>query len=268
MDLSGIQADCLDPDHVKASLARDGFGMVRGLFERDEVREVEQLLDEMSAKLRELLSGRHRHPFAGDTRPLYDEPHDPDRMDQFEIKFAGSLEPRLLESRLFRKCASFAQAISGSSISRSFDHLIIKSARNSTVTPWHQDVAFNSFGAVRRAIQPSRLHFWIPLQDVSMDTGCMEFIAGSHLQPLLPHNSFARQSGGPGFVAESVDESRRIACCLPVGGATVHTPHTLHYCGRNNSDKPRKAWIIQFSRFGKSQIALKSVFGGVPGRLS
>lgn len=257
-----------DPDCVKAALSKDGFAVVPNLFAPQDIREVEQILDGLSAELQSLALGDQRRRFAGDMLPssMAADHKNPSRPDQFEIKYAASLDPRLLKTRLFSRCEAFARAIGGN-VSRCFDHAIIKSDRNRSETPWHQDAAFFESGAMPLAVRQSRLHIWIPLQDASIDNGCMEFIAGSHREPLLHHERFSRKSGGSGYFTELVDERRRVACPVPAGGVTVHMPHTLHYCGRNTTDKPRKAWIIQFSRFGAARLALKSLAGRIPGRL-
>jgi hypothetical protein len=43
------------------------------------------------------------------------------------------------------------------------------------------------------------------------------------------------------------DVARAVACPLPLGGATIHLPRTLHYTGPNMTDRPRLAWGIEFA---------------------
>ena len=247
------------------ALDLNGFAVVRDLFTSDDIREAEILLDELCVNLQSRPPEGRDHRFYGEMRPVdgLTAQDRADGIDQFEVRYAASFEPRLLETRLFRRCEAYARALCGD-VSRSFDHAIIKSARNVTETPWHQDAAFHRFGAARQAARLKRLHFWIPLQDVGPESGCMEFIAGSHRNPLLHHDRFQRSSGTMGYATTLPDDSRRVACPLSVGGLTVHLPGTVHYCGRNASDRPRKAWIIQFARFGEVQLFFKRLAGWVP----
>jgi ectoine hydroxylase-related dioxygenase (phytanoyl-CoA dioxygenase family) len=88
---------------------------------------------------------------------------------------------------------------------------------------------------------------WIPLQDVSLEMGCMEFIPGSHLGPVLPHHPRGHDAAAHMMVADGVDPASAVACPLRAGGATIHTPRTLHRTGPNRSEHPRLAWIVEFS---------------------
>src|SRR5207247_10748893 len=60
-------------------------------------------------------------------------------------------------------------------------HAICKPAFNGAATSWHQDEAY----ALERKILSA--HFWVPLQDVTRDMGCMEFIPGG------PRGALARR---------------------------------------------------------------------------
>ena len=56
-----------------------------------------------------------------------------------------------------------------------------KPARHGAATPWHQDEAYwdrLSYYAVGS---------WLPLDDVFPENGCMWFLPGSHLKPILRH---------------------------------------------------------------------------------
>jgi ectoine hydroxylase-related dioxygenase (phytanoyl-CoA dioxygenase family) len=74
----------------------------------------------------------------------------------------------------------------------------------------------------------------------------MDFIAGSHKGPLLAHCRINGDARIHGLEALGVDESRRVACPLPAGGATVHGYHTLHHANANRSDEPRRAYALLF----------------------
>jgi hypothetical protein len=52
--------------------------------------------------------------------------------------------------------------------------------------------------------------------------------------------------------AVGVDAAAAIACPLPLGGATVHLPRTLHHTGPNLTAMPRLAWSLEFAPRGRS----------------
>ena len=49
-------------------------------------------------------------------------------------------------------------------------------------TPWHQDESYWLNMPDKRAVS-----FWVALQDVNVDNGCMWFVPGSHKLPLREH---------------------------------------------------------------------------------
>ena len=89
---------------------------------------------------------------------------------------------------------------------------------------------------------------WIPLQDTDESNGCMLYVAGSHREPLLPHESV----DGPGrrahaLQAVGVDTSGARPVPLRAGDAVLHHSRTLHAAGPNLSDAPRRALTLEFA---------------------
>jgi ectoine hydroxylase-related dioxygenase (phytanoyl-CoA dioxygenase family) len=120
-------------------------------------------------------------------------------------------------------------------------HMILKPARHGAPTPWHQDEAYWN-----PALEYQSCSFWMPLQDVSVDRGCMQFLPGSHQWDILEHQSIGGDPRVHGLelVDGQVDLSVAVKCPLPAGGATIHANRTLHYAGPNTTDEPRRAWIM------------------------
>jgi hypothetical protein len=169
-----------------------------------------------------------------------------------EVNEAVRLEPRLRSTQAYVRCREIASMLLRTPVGYQFDHAIFKPPRNQTATAWHQDEAYSAEPMPLRSI-----HFWIPLQPVTVDNGCMWFIPGSNQTGLLPHYVANRRFSGPQAQATAVtlatkvnDDSKAVACPLPLGGATVHHPLTLHYTGPNQTDSWRKAWILHFGAYG------------------
>jgi ectoine hydroxylase-related dioxygenase (phytanoyl-CoA dioxygenase family) len=169
-----------------------------------------------------------------------------------EINEAVLLEPRLRKTHAYARCREIARDLLGVPVGYQFDHAIFKLPHNNTPTAWHQDEGYSVAPMPLRSI-----HFWIPLQPVTVQNGCMWFVPGSNRGGLLPHhavnkrvNGTTSQSVGATLEAYNFDDSKAVACPLAVGGATVHHPLTLHYTGANQSDAYRKAWILHFGAYG------------------
>jgi ectoine hydroxylase-related dioxygenase (phytanoyl-CoA dioxygenase family) len=122
------------------------------------------------------------------------------------------------------------------------DHAIYKPARTGAATPWHQDEAY--WGEQMRYTSFS---MWIPLQEATIQNGCMWFIPGSHRSDVLPHHSIGRDVRIHGLEMDELpDMSKAVPCPIPAGGCTIHSNRTMHYAGANQSDVPRRALIINF----------------------
>ena len=246
-------------------LTADGFAVVRDVFRRDELDEAKSLLDGLFSQFGMLSHdhGRGGRIFAWDMAATDAQIGQRRHADQPEILYPSALAPGLRESAVFRRVRELAQHILGSS-TYAFDHAIYKLPRNETATEWHQDVSFTPFRFVPKAIQPRRVHFWIPFQDATDHNGCMEFMKGSHKGPLFEHEVVKRDGGEQGLRAIGGHGYERVACPLTAGSLTVHDPYTLHYAGRNRSDHTRAAWIIHFSRAGRAETLVKRCFGRMP----
>jgi hypothetical protein len=136
---------------------------------------------------------------------------------------------------------------------RVFDMLLYKPAGLPHETPWHQDQSYAAVPFAPPGTDPVRgfVHFWVPLDDVGEDNGCMQFVPGHHTQPLLPHRVAAGDPNDPGRLLEiddaerHLDLSQRVVAALPAGGVTMHTSCTPHYTGPNSTtDRPRRAYAF------------------------
>jgi ectoine hydroxylase-related dioxygenase (phytanoyl-CoA dioxygenase family) len=151
--------------------------------------------------------------------------------------------PALRETASFARARSLACRLLGIAereLDGFFTHLIYKPAGAGRDTPWHQDEAYWNEPDTRA----DSLSVWIPLDPVTVESGCMQFVPGSHAHDVLPH---ARLGGFPPLLrVEGVDVSGAVACPLPAGGATVHHCRTVHATGPNRADVERRAWSIAF----------------------
>ena len=220
-------------DIHRVQFKRDGFLVLDDFVGESDLEEIRRLLDPLFERF-DSLPNRH----ALDLAPRSGSPpRIPD------INRALRLEPRLRRTRIYRGSRALAQHLLGFPVFCTFDHAIYKPPRNAAATPWHQDQAYAGLPRV-----PSAVHLWIPLQVATRDNGCMWFLPGSHRRGVVPHTRVDNTSHT--LVATGVDDSAAVCGPVPVGGATVHTPLTLHMTGPNTTNEPRKAWVLHFARFG------------------
>ena len=150
--------------------------------------------------------------------------------------------PDLLRTTFHRNARRYAAALLGVAEDKltSWGHAIRKAPRNGSNVPWHQDEAF-----WEPELEYHALGAWLPLHDVPVEMGCMQFIPGSHKAGVINH----LHSGHPSenkLYAEDVDDSTAVACPLKAGGATFHDKCTLHHSEPNTTDRPRIAFPTEF----------------------
>ena len=149
--------------------------------------------------------------------------------------------PELAEGLFRVNALHIATQLLGAETIAQGEHAILKPARIGAETPWHQDEAYWAEDRDFNAIS-----IWIPLQEATMENGCMQFIPGSHKLEVFPHHSIGHDPRVHGLEVEEADVSKAVACPIPAGGCTIHHCRTLHYAGANGSDMPRRAYILGF----------------------
>jgi len=149
-----------------------------------------------------------------------------------------------LKHTQFRKNAlAIARQLLGPKVTPSFEHVILKPAGYGEATPWHQDEAYR----VDPNFEYQQISIWMPLQDVTIENGCMQYIPGSHKLGILPHHS---PNDDPKIHAieciGGFNPADAVACEMSAGGASMHIGKSLHYAGPNKSKTPRYGYILAF----------------------
>lgn len=151
--------------------------------------------------------------------------------------------PEMNNSLLLVNATHVAQQLLGNYATCEIAHAILKPAGTGAETPWHQDAAYWDPSFIYNSIS-----IWVPLQEATMENGCMEFVPGSHRLDVLSHrhlNNDPRIHALELTTNEMHHVSKYVTCPLPAGGATVHSAYMLHHTGPNISSIPRRALILK-----------------------
>ena len=218
------------------ALRRDGFLLVKDLSPVEDIAPLRTLFDRMFSE--------RRGWEAGD---LFDMvgPDTPDQeMALPQLLRPSQYEPLLRQSKLASSARSIAEQILGPKLENDLEHAISKPPFNGAATPWHQDDAFHRKGSgVLESIS-----IWMPLQEVTVENGCMRYIRGSNLGPLYPHRSPHNDPRIHGLETISTpDLTNCVAVPVRAGDAVIHLSRTLHSAGVNTGDQPRRAYILGYS---------------------
>lgn len=150
--------------------------------------------------------------------------------------------PEINQSQLLINTTSIAKQLLGKEAICSFAHAILKPAKIGAETPWHQDAAYLDPNLVYRAIS-----IWVPLQGVTEENGCMQFVPGSHKKDVLSHQSINNDPHihGLELIPEEMKNVHDVnSCPLPACGTTIHDFYMLHHTPPNRSNIPRRALIL------------------------
>ena len=154
----------------------------------------------------------------------------------------ANFAPELLRTQFRVNALAVARRLLGANAIQVSEHAILKPAGQGAATPWHQDEAFRDAG-----FEYEQVSIWMPLQEATVENGCMQYVPGTHRVGVLDHRSpgddpriHALECSGEFNAADAV------ACPLPAGGAAIHHGRTLHYAGPNRTNTARYAYVLMF----------------------
>ena len=150
--------------------------------------------------------------------------------------------PELKDILLKVNARAVAQQLLGPPVEAQGEFAIMKPPQLGAPAPWHQDESY-----WKEELEYNSVSIWVPLQEATLENGCMQFIPGSHKGDVLPHHPIGHDPRVHGLEVDECDPSTAVACPLPAGGATIHHCRTLHYTGPNRSSQMRRAYVHTFA---------------------
>jgi len=211
----------------------DGFLRLDGMIEEAELARLREIYDRLFGEeagdvKRKKLGGTDEE--GRDALPQVLAPH--------------KTVPELTELDYWRRCEEAAKFIFGPEAALRGSHMILKPAGYGAATPWHQDQAYHDPGYRYRNV-----NFWLPLDGATVESGCMQYVRGTHLGPVVPHGHLDPADKQTAMVAQDQDywSANGTAVPCPKGSATLHHSYCMHYAGPNRTDQPRRALIVVYA---------------------
>ena len=122
----------------------------------------------------------------------------------------------------------------------------VKEPRTRHIVSMHQDLTYWGLGAI-----DGLLTAWIALSPATPASGCMDFVAGSHKNAILPHEDTFDEnnllSRGQ-EVKVDVAPDDKTAIEIHPGQMSLHHGLTIHGSGPNVSDDRRIACVVRYAR--------------------
>lgn len=120
----------------------------------------------------------------------------------------------------------------------------IKEPRTAHIVSMHQDLTYWGLGATSGMVT-----VWLALSPATPASGCMDFVKGSHKNPILPHEDTFDEnnllSRGQEIRVDIADE-QKVPIEIHPGQISLHHGLTIHGSGPNTSDDRRIACVIRY----------------------
>ena len=141
------------------------------------------------------------------------------------------------------------------------DQIFYKPALHGGVVAWHQDYSYWT-----RTKPMAHLSCWIGLDDSTRGNGCVHYVPRSHHWNLLPVTGLADDMNAIQSVLsdEQKDCFKPVAIELKKGEASFHHPLMIHGSFENETNRPRRATVINVFRDGVVSDSDEPPLEGVP----
>jgi hypothetical protein len=127
------------------------------------------------------------------------------------------------------------------------DQVFYKPPRVGGNVAWHQDYSY-----WLRTTPSQHLSVWIGLDDSTLENGCLQVVPDSHRWGLLRRDELLGDMDAlkQQLTAEQVARFVPVPLEQPAGTCSFHHDHTIHGSYRNESERPRRAIILNFMADG------------------
>jgi hypothetical protein len=236
----------LSPD--LASYWRDGYAIVRGFFDAEEIAEISDALDQLYAE--GVWHGRcfrHGNLFYNVARES--EGSEPlVRM----VQWPSYHQPVMNRVRLDTRFADLLEPLIGSDLKQIINQVHWKVPGSLGDFAWHQDSRFRRPPSAYRDLAASYVQTGLAIDPHTPVSGCMRFIPGSHLRGDLGMDCSKLALGSAmtddALAAVGLSEEDSIELILEPGDLALWSPYLVHGSGTNRSDHKRRLYINGYVR--------------------
>jgi len=218
----------------------DGAVIVRGCFSAEEIAEIER---QLAAFIRDVV------PKLGPGDVYFEDSPDQPIKSIFRLEQHLEFFKRLMADE--RLLSLMREIYAGAEVVQFSTAFFGKAARSGSVTPPHQDNAFQNLQP------PEDLVCTIAIDESTPENGALTIQKGSHKLGLLPH----QPSGVMGFsqtLINPVDTTKHpeVQLCMKPGDICLHNTNTIHRSDANKTDKSRRQLgiIYRSSRAKRDEV--------------
>jgi hypothetical protein len=239
-----------EPSRAVADLTqywRDGYAIVRGFFDSDEVREIGAALEQLYAEgFAHGRCFRHGNLFynvarEGDGEPLV-------RM----VQWPSYHQPVLNSVRLDVRFAGLLEPLIGPDLKQIINQVHWKAPGSLGDFAWHQDSRFRRPASAYRNLATAYVQTGLAIDPHTPESGCMRLLPRSHLRGELDMDC-SKLVLGTSMNNDALDqvglsEGEAMDLLLEPGDLALWSPYLVHGSGTNRSAHKRRLYINGYVR--------------------
>ncbi len=219
----------------RETFGRTGYVHLPGVLNEDELAAIDVVYDSFM-----------RGEIAVSGKDIYDMVSGEYGTDPTDYAIFNVMLPRRYypgwQSNIFEQVGhTIAEQLCGEGMVLDFDQLLAKQpGREDAIFAWHQDQAYWINTDDRRTAT-----CWLAVDDSTIESGCMQFLPGSHLEDVRPHRPISgNREDQHTLVTDLGPDDVVVPIEIKRGDITVHNEGVLHGSGGNTTtDNRRRAYI-------------------------
>jgi len=225
-------------DADREAFRRDGYVHLRGVMSPEEMDEIETVYDRFLRREIEVPGKDFNDMTTGEHAT------DPAGYAIVNVMLPRRYHPDWQGNVFEQRAGSIAEQLCGEGMTVDFDQLLAKApGRDDAVFGWHQDQAYWIDTDDRRTAT-----CWLAVDDSTTENGCLQFLPGSHHEPVRPHRPLhGDRSESHTLVTDLRPDDLTRPVPISRGDITVHGEGIVHGSGGNSSAGSwRRAYIVAF----------------------
>ncbi len=227
-------------DHVaiKHAFEEDGFVKISNFLSKKQSQELQSKLDQFIETVVPTMPKEH---------VFFEDQDNKSTLKQlFHLSKYDTYFEQLVQGSEFEK---LAEILLGEKMAKRQVEYFNKPPGVGKATPPHQDNYYFKLSP------PQALTFWIPLENVNEENGCLRYLKKSHLNGMRSHGKTTTLGFSQGIVDYGTgdDPSNEVAMPVNVGDILVHHSMTVHRADQNKSTT-RSRRVLGLVYFGETAI--------------
>ena len=237
----------MDTAKLRKEFDANGFLILSEFFSERDIRRFKDRVDNYIL---------HIAPGLPSDKVFYEDPDDTSSIKQ--LFHMAAYDPFFEDLLRGSKVETLVKILLGENTGKGFVEYFNKPPGIGKPTPPHQDCYYFML------TPPQAITFWIPLEDVDEENGCLRYIRGSHKRGMRPHGRTQTLGFSQGITdfGTRQDKDNEVVVPAKKGDVLVHHGMTIHRAGENKSATRSRSvlGIVYFSESAKEDLDAKKSY--------